>query len=86
MMTKKIYIHVNEKLFIKKFKEDNDITTDEAISKYSSDNYDMYNSNSPNTKKLEIQYKSLNYYSSINAMSNTLYIKGVFIKEIYDRL
>lgn len=83
-MTKKIYIHVNEKLFIKKFKEDNDITTDEAISKYSSDNYDMYNSNSPNTKKLEIQYKSLNYYSSINAMSNTLYIKGVFIKEIYD--
>lgn len=83
-MTKKIYIYVNEKLFIKNFTEDEDITTEQAISKYSSDNYDMYNTNSPNTKKLEIKYKSLNYYSSINAMANTLYIKGVFIEEIYD--
>lgn len=83
-MTKKIYIYVNEKLFIKNFTEDEDITTEQAISKYSSDNYDMYNTNSPNTKRLEIKYKSLNYYSSINAMANTLYIKGVFIEEIYD--
>lgn len=83
-MTKKIYIYVNEKLFIKNFTEDEDITTEQVISKYSSDNYDMYNTNSPNTKRLEIKYKSLNYYSSINAMANTLYIKGVFIEEIYD--
>lgn len=82
-MTKKVSIYVNNKLFIDRTADGLDVTLEEVISKFAKNNYDFYNTKSPNTKKFDLKYKSLSYYSSLNAMSNTLILKGVFIDEIY---
>ena len=78
----KVYIYINKNFFIKEYYEDKDKTIDEVLSIYGDDNYDIYNTKSTNMTKYEVLFQSLRYYSSLNAMANTLYLKSCYIPDL----
>jgi hypothetical protein len=78
----KVYIYINKNFFIKEYYEDKDKTIDEVLSIYGDDNYDIYNTKSTNMTKYEVFFQSLRYYSSLNAMANTLYLKSCYIPDL----